>query len=99
MGCNIFFLNKGLHYLHSKGIVYCDLKPSTIILNEYGTLKYCDFGLARKAVDLVQSSKEVNYNNPAFCLFVFLQFIKLILGKVVEGSRKGTPSYMAPELF
>lgn len=71
-----FFVILGLHYIHSKGIVYCDLKPSSVLLNEYDTLKYCDFGLAKKVVDLILTSQEVE-----------------------EGSRKGTPSYMAPELY
>lgn len=33
----------GLHYVHSNGIIYGNLKPSNIILNEYGTLKLFDF--------------------------------------------------------
>ncbi|KAH0706065.1 hypothetical protein KY285_010597 [Solanum tuberosum] len=35
-------------YLHSKGIIYCDLKLSNILLDENGITKLCDFGLARK---------------------------------------------------
>lgn len=42
----------GLQYIHSKGIVYCDLKPSNILFNSFGSLKYCDFGFARKINDL-----------------------------------------------
>lgn len=60
----------GLFYLHSKGIIYADLKPSNILFNEYGVLKLCDFGLARLISDLQ-----------------------------VEENKKGTPYYMAPELF
>lgn len=60
-----------MHYLHSKGVIYCDLKPSNVLLNEYGTLKYCDFGLARRIVDLIQTDEEViDY----FIIFSFAKF-------------------------
>ena len=37
----------GLHYLHVNGVLYCDLKPSNVLIDEYGVLKLSDFGLAR----------------------------------------------------
>ena len=43
----------GLQYLHSCGIIYCDLKPSNVLLNEYGDVKLSDFGMARKIVDMI----------------------------------------------
>merc|ERR1740117_1528088 len=36
----------GLHYVHHRGYIYADLKPSNILINEYGVLKLCDFGLS-----------------------------------------------------
>jgi len=65
-----------LLYLHSHGIIYCDLKPSNVLFNEYGSLKLCDFGLAKRIVDLVQ-----------------------VEANAETGPKKGTPYYMAPELF
>ena len=29
------------------------MKPSNILINEYGNLKYGDFGLSKKIVDLI----------------------------------------------
>jgi serine/threonine-protein kinase ULK4 len=49
---------KGLSYLHSNGIIYGDLKPSTILFNEYNGLKLADFGRARKINDYINPEQE-----------------------------------------
>lgn len=46
-----FELVEGLSYLHANGILFCDLKPSNVLLNEYGVLKFADFGLSKKLSD------------------------------------------------
>jgi serine/threonine-protein kinase ULK4 len=81
-----FELVEGLSYLHSNGIIYADLKPSNILINEYGVLKYADFGLSKKISDYngTQDSQAA-----------------LATGSQGEAGRSkaGTPYYMAPELF
>jgi serine/threonine-protein kinase ULK4 len=62
----------GLQFIHSKGIICCDLKPANLLLDEQGTLKFADFGLAQLVGDIAAGG---------------------------EQSKRGTPCYMAPELF
>lgn len=37
----------GLQYLHSQGIVYRDLKPENILMDEGGSTRLGDLGLAK----------------------------------------------------
>ena len=63
-------LVSSLSYTHSEGVVFCDLKPGNILLNEYSNLKLCDFGLSQRVVDMVEgedkSSKDDKQGTPYY---------------------------------
>jgi serine/threonine-protein kinase ULK4 len=55
-------LAEGLSYLHENGIIFADLKPSNIMVNEFSSLKLSDFGLSKKISDLIAAPLESDPN-------------------------------------
>lgn len=41
-------LLEGVEYIHNNWVLHRDLKPSNLLIDRQGTLKICDFGLARQ---------------------------------------------------
>ncbi|KAF9944664.1 p21 protein (Cdc42 Rac)-activated kinase, partial [Mortierella alpina] len=41
-------ISLGLAYLHSLGIIHCDIKSPNILLTEHKEVRICDFGLAMR---------------------------------------------------
>lgn len=52
----------GLNYLHSKGIVHCDVKGQNVLVTEQEVIKIADFGCARR----VEEESPMIAGTPAF---------------------------------
>ena len=78
------FLNvcNAVAYAHSKGVINRDLKPSNVMIGEFGETVVLDWGLAK-----IKDSEEP----------IFVRQISDGVGKTVIGQAIGTPSYMPPE--
>ena len=56
----VFQILEGVAYCHSKKIIHRDLKPQNLLLDQYGTVKIADFGLARAfSIPIRPYTKEV----------------------------------------
>lgn len=42
----LFMLLSAVNYMHNKKLAHRDLKPNNILSNEFGVVKFCDFGLS-----------------------------------------------------
>jgi serine/threonine protein kinase/ankyrin repeat protein len=52
----------GLEHLHAKGLIFRDLKPENVVIDNDGHLMLTDFGIAKSGVDLEDES-----SNKTFC--------------------------------
>lgn len=87
---------KALFYIHSLGILYCDLKPSRIMLDGAGVLKFSDFALARvEGEDDFYDSLQEEHNSDADDEDQDSRGAE----KVQSKRPKPSPHYMAPEVL
>jgi len=49
----------GLNYLHLENIIHRDLKPENLLMDEFGNVKLCDFGLSAKKVSKELSTEAI----------------------------------------
>jgi serine/threonine-protein kinase ULK4 len=82
-----FDLVEGLSFLHLNSIIFADLKPSNVMINEFSALKLSDFGLSKKISDLMNESKKEAEKGEEE------------KKDASKAGRHGSPFYMAPELF
>jgi len=76
-------------YAHSKGVINRDLKPSNVMIGEFGETVVLDWGLAK-----VKGQQDMGAEKLQTGLRLFLD---ADVGKTVVGYAIGTPSYMPPE--
>ncbi|XP_067934855.1 serine/threonine-protein kinase ULK4-like [Watersipora subatra] len=90
-------LVEGLHGIHSLGMLFCDLRPSKLLLDGSGIIKFSDFSLARIEGENLDEllgmfgeqsgEEEADYDSTGD------------QGPKSKGSNKGSAHYMAPEVI
>ncbi|XP_048734641.2 serine/threonine-protein kinase ULK4-like isoform X2 [Ostrea edulis] len=84
----------GIHYIHSLGILFCDLRPTKILLDGSGTLKYADFGLSRVEGEVLEELFE-KFADAGEMWSTEADVEENPLSKKYKTT--GAPTYMAPE--
>ncbi|XP_072174268.1 serine/threonine-protein kinase ULK4-like [Diadema setosum] len=87
-------LVRGLHYIHSVGMLFSDFKPSKILVDSSGTLKYDDFSLARLEGENLEELFEMTLADGAQPSEQAKQ-----TDNSINKATHGCPNYLAPEVL
>lgn len=79
-----------LEHLHLKNIIYRDLKPENVLIDEQGYIRLTDFGLSRMNTKDPNGAKSI-CGTPEYLAPEIVMKIKY--GKTVDWWTLGTPSF------
>jgi len=87
----------GVDYIHSKGVIHLDLKPSNIFVDDDLTIKIGDFGISVNVKD--EKSSGHDWDSSKTPKAAASWGLELSPGKECKFRCSGDPIYIAPELM